>query len=217
MVTGRSVAVRGGARPVSRHRADERRRHRQAAGVHVILHVVLRRVREDHVGRHLADHRPEPPERPRVVEDLEVVAERRMPGGAEPLRRGLRLAAPDPRGSRRRHRGAAEIAGGQIQVVQLPPGVAEQQQRAGHDEFDVVGVGGDGDRAGHSGELTSNPKLQIPSSNHSQLPNPKAKSQRSQSQIQNLGREGLVVWELGFTFGPWELGVVGIWSLELGI
>src|SRR5688572_13126247 len=51
----------------------------------------------------------------------------------------------------------------------------------------------------------SNPKIQIPRSNHSQLPNPKAKSQVTKSQA---GR---------FAFGIWPLGVVGAWDLVLGI
>ena len=30
-------------------------------------------------------------------------------------------------------------------------------------------------------------------------------------------QRGIGLWDLGFTVGLWELGVVGIWSLELGI
>ena len=47
MVTGFCDRARRGDGPVVRHRPRKRRRHREPAGVHVILHVVLRRVRED--------------------------------------------------------------------------------------------------------------------------------------------------------------------------
>src|SRR5688572_21881928 len=72
--------------------------------------------------------------------------------------------------------------------------------------------------------LWSNPKLQIPNPNHSQLPNPKAKSQGQipRPKSQGPGRETLGwlgrlvgILELGSSLGlgSWEWLGFGIWSL----
>src|SRR5687767_12980133 len=78
--------------------------------------------------------------------------------------------------------------------------------------------------------LWSNPKLQAPNPNHSQLPNPKAKSQGQiprpnpkaqipRARARDARMAGAFGWDFGAWkfFGSWELGVVGIWDLELGI
>ena len=59
----------------------------------------------------------------------------------------------------------------------------------------------------HERGQLSNPKLQIPNPNDSQLPSPKRS--KCPSSTANLGS-----WQLGV---PLELGMVGAWDLELGI
>jgi len=51
---------------------------------------------------------------------------------------------------------AAQIAARQVQVVNLPPGLAQQAQRSGHDELDVVGMRRDCERANHPLSLLGN-------------------------------------------------------------
>ena len=64
--------------------------------------------------------------------------------------------------------------------------------------------------AAHAGrEPRSNPKLQIPSSNHSQIPTPNSRPLLAAIERWDLG--------VGAFVGIWPLGVVGIWDLELGI
>ena len=71
----------------------------------------------------------------------------------------------------------------------------------------------------------ANPKIQAPNPNHSQIPKPKLLPTVRAVWDLGLGTWdlGLGTWDLGFGFGRWEfvgiwqLGVVGIWSLELGI
>jgi hypothetical protein len=54
----------------------------------------------------------------------------------------------------------------------------------------------------------SNPKLQIPNPNHSQSPNPRLLIGATEGVRLAVGS-----WEF---VGMWQLGVVGIWSVELG-
>jgi hypothetical protein len=61
----------------------------------------------------------------------------------------------------------------------------------------------------------TNPKIQIPNPNHSQLPNPKTTLKLQVVRLEHRGWE--YVWALGVGLGIWALGVVGIWDLELGI
>src|SRR5688500_13101889 len=56
----------------------------------------------------------------------------------------------------------------------------------------------------------ANPKLQAPNPNHSQQPNPKPISKPAAEKAPL----GVGSWEF---VGNWDLGVVGAWSLELGI
>ncbi len=66
--------------------------------------------------------------------------------------------------------------------------------------------------------MMTNPKLQIPNPNHDQIPNPKGNSQRPNPKLElKFAATRIGIWELGGAFGIWGLGVVGIWSLELGI
>src|SRR5687767_839763 len=60
-------------------------------------------------------------------------------------------------------------------------------------------------------ESQSNPKLQDPSSNHSQTPNPKYKSQAANLKTGPTGDRAL-----GFGIYVWALGVGTGWDLELG-
>ena len=58
------------------------------------------------------------------------------------------------------------------------------------------------ERGGAIERASSNPKLQIPSSNHSQRPNPKANRQIPTRQP-NPPDSGVGIWELGVEFGIW--------------
>src|SRR5688500_2752084 len=73
-----------------------------------------------------------------------------------------------------------------------------------------------------STEVASWVKSQAPSSKSQPLPNPnpQCKSQLPTPTPRRrawLGILGFGIWELGVGLGRWGLGVVGIWSLELGI
>ncbi len=57
--------------------------------------------------------------------------------------------------------------------------------------------------------MMTNPKIQAPNPNHSQHPSPKVELKFAATRVG--------IWELGVCFGIWDLGVVGIWDLELGI
>ena len=80
--------------------------------------------------------------------ELEVVADGRMPGGAEEGRRAPGLRTPHATRLVGREHGAAAVAGEQIEVMGVIAGALQQEQRAGHDEFDIVGVCGNGNRGG---------------------------------------------------------------------
>ncbi len=74
-------------------------------------------------------------------------------------------------------------------------------------------------RDGVTGLQIPSSKSQIPTTPNSQIPRETANSQIPGA-IPNRADTGWVfgIWDnLGFTFGPWKLGVVGIWDLELGI
>ena len=125
---------------------------------------------------------------------------RRLRGGRRSARRRQPDAGSGPRrrhrqGARRRLRGqrGAEGGGQDHRARPAPLGARSRRRR----------------KTTRTGTRRQSPKIQIPSSNHSQLPTPKGRLE--------VGRRAFGVAEVGSSVGIWELGVVGAWDLELGI
>ena len=131
-----------------RRPAGEGRGHRQSRGVHVVFHVILRRVREHDPGPCPPHDRRDPPQQPLFVEDQQVGGEALVTLRAQDARRRAGLTGPGATGLLPRHRHAAAVAVGDVEIVDRPARVAEQEERAGGIEFDVVGVGDDRQRGG---------------------------------------------------------------------
>jgi len=132
------------------HAVREGPRHRQPAGVRVVFHVVQRSVRQHNGRPGLADDRGDPAERLQLVQNLQVIADRRVPVRAEDARRRLRFLAPNRDGPLAAVLRAAATAVADIEVVRLPAGLPKQEQGSGNLEFDVVRVGNYRDGVGHS-------------------------------------------------------------------
>jgi len=66
---------------------------------------------------------------------------------------GLGFLTPHARGLRGGHDGAAHVSVGDIQIVDVPAGFFQEQEGAGHDEFDVVRVRGNGEGRGHDSQV----------------------------------------------------------------
>src|SRR5438128_2357435 len=65
---------------------------------------------------------------------------------------------------------AAAVAAGHVQVMNLPAGLPEQQQRPGHVKLNVVRMRGDGDDGFHDGQRKRNPSAQRNQSNFTGFP-----------------------------------------------
>src|SRR3569623_1189874 len=126
------------------HSASERRRDSEAAGVRVVLHIILRRGHKQYGGRNLSDNRGEPSQQAHLVNNLQIIANRRLKPRAQYLRRGLRFASTDGAGGSRPSGHAAAIAAGERHIMQLASTLAEQQKGSGHEEFNVVRMRRDG-------------------------------------------------------------------------
>jgi hypothetical protein len=90
-----------------------------------------------------------------TVEDFQIVCDGRMEMRAENFRRALRLREPQPPRRGRVVPRAAAVAGGEVEVVDFPAALFQQQEGARHHELDVIRVRGDGDGGGHD-FLTAN-------------------------------------------------------------
>ena len=129
-----------------RHAAGKRRRHRQAAGVRMVLHVIDGRMREHDLRRDLANHRRRPwpasagrrrfPGRCRCFRETR----RRLPWPRHTLPRG-----ECGRSSPRRTCSSRSSRWPGSNNESCSRRSRRQHQRAGHEELDVVGMGGDGD------------------------------------------------------------------------
>ncbi len=147
-VIHRDVVIEGPARRCRaevRHPVREGRRHRQSAGVHVVLHVILRRMGEHDRGLHRAHHRRHAPQRRHRVENLQIIGDWRVPLRAENPRCRLRFPPPHRARARWAHLHAPAVARGKVETMNLPPALLELEQRAGHAELDVVRMSGDGE------------------------------------------------------------------------
>ena len=116
---------------------------RQSRGVHVVFHVVLGRVRQHDPGTRPPHDRRDPPQQPFLVEDQQVGGEALVKLRAQDARRRAGLTGPGATGLLPRHRHAAAVAVGDVEIVDRPAGVAEQEERASGVELDVVRVGDD--------------------------------------------------------------------------
>src|SRR4051794_487489 len=110
----------------------------------MILHIVLRWMREHDRRLYIADHGGERAKQRKIVKDLEVIRQALMVGGSEDSRRGLSLFPANIFGFCGSEIRAAAVSIGDIHIMGLIPGLLQQQQRARHIELDIVRMGADG-------------------------------------------------------------------------
>ncbi len=115
----------------------------------MIFHVILGGMRQDNARHDSPDHRTNTAEQTIVVKDFQVIANRRMPRGANQFRGGARFASSNCRNARGAMSHAAEIATGNIEAMDFPSVLAEQKECPGHEELDVIRVRGDGEDGWH--------------------------------------------------------------------
>jgi hypothetical protein len=85
-----------------------------------------------------------------VVKDFEVIGNGPMKLRAQDPGRALRFSQAEPPGCNGVVPHASTVPRRKIEVMNVPALLLQQQQRAGHHELDVVGMGTDGESGGGS-------------------------------------------------------------------
>lgn len=118
----------------------------EAAGGHMVFHVIGGRVGEDDGRFHLADDAGDFAEEGEGVEYLEVIGDGRVEGGAEEVGGFFGFGEAGGACLIGIHDSGAGVTGGEVHVVDIEAGVFfEEEEGAGSDVFDIVGVGEDGE------------------------------------------------------------------------
>ena len=126
----------------------------------MVLHVVLRRVGEDHRRPRCAYKRTYSADCRVVVKNLEVAADGAVPSRAHEPSRGLRLLAAGEGGLADVHFRASKVPVGKIAVVDIPSPLSKKKKGACRSEFDIVWVREDCEYGRHVGlELYGLPGL----------------------------------------------------------
>ena len=108
-------------------------------------------MREDDAGLRHAHHGCNFAQIRHAVGQLQVIADRRVKRGTEDARGLLSFFETLLGGRGTIHLHRAAVAGAEVEVVNVPAALLEQQQGSGSDELDVVGMGEDGEGRGHWG------------------------------------------------------------------
>src|SRR5882724_10618456 len=111
----------------------------------MILHIVLRRMSQNHRRFDLANYRRQTPQQVQSIKNLQVIGKIPVKMSTQYFRgvAGLRIA--NRPGRRPVVFSAAAIPAGKVQVVRFKPGLFEQEESARHVELDVVGMRSNGD------------------------------------------------------------------------
>ena len=144
-VAGDGVAGRVGLEVV--HASHERRRHGQAGRVLMVFHVIVRRLGQENLGRHLAHDGGHAGQERLLVIDLDVRHKALVIDGPDGGGRGPRLVAADANNLVGRHVRRAARTVRDVHRVEFVPRPGQADERAGHQKLDVVGMGGDGEGA----------------------------------------------------------------------
>lgn len=136
LIDGRS----GGNGLVVGHTAREGSREGEAAGVHVIFHVVGGGMCQEDGGGDLAEDGGKTLETFAFIEDFEVAADGGMVDCADGFGGGAGFGAAHLGSGGGIEGGAAATAVGECHVVDFVAGIAKQDEGACHGEFDVIRV-----------------------------------------------------------------------------
>ena len=127
------------------HPVCEPGRYGKPAGIGVIFHVVLWRVREDDGGFNLPDHASDLSQGWQVVEDFKIIANGWMKISPEDASGGLGFREPHPACFVRSHFHGSTTTGGEVEIVYVEASLLQQEQSACPEVLDVIGVGKDGE------------------------------------------------------------------------